>query len=80
MIDVLRRAAPGEQVMVFGAHIVDADGVKRREQTFDREEYLAAARSVAPPAQLLVRSGADGGGTSSQPSSKLRCSIWTSAT
>ena len=31
MIDSLRRAAPPEQVLVFGAHIVDIEGVKRRD-------------------------------------------------
>src|SRR6185369_7857919 len=40
MIDGLRRAAPEEKVMIFGAHIVDAAGVKRREQVFVREQYL----------------------------------------
>jgi glycosyltransferase involved in cell wall biosynthesis len=48
MIDTLGRMAPGEQVVVFGAHIVDGDGVKRREQTFEREQYL-------PPAEALRR-------------------------
>ena len=48
MIDGLRGAAVGEQVVVFGGHIVDADGVKRREQTFDRERYL-------PPREALRR-------------------------
>jgi glycosyltransferase involved in cell wall biosynthesis len=41
MLDCLRRAAPHEQVLVFGAHIVDADGVKRREQIFEREQHLS---------------------------------------
>lgn len=40
MVDGLRRIAPHEQVVVFGAHIVDGDGVKRREQIFERERYL----------------------------------------
>ncbi len=48
MIDSLRSAAPQEQVLVFGAHIVDADGVKRREQVFEREQYL-------PPREALRR-------------------------
>jgi hypothetical protein len=48
VVGTLTSALPAEQVMVFGAHIVDADGVKRREQTFRREEYL-------PPAEALRR-------------------------
>jgi glycosyltransferase involved in cell wall biosynthesis len=48
MIDCIRRTPPEEQVLVFGAHIVDANGVKRREQAFDREEYL-------PPGEALRR-------------------------
>jgi glycosyltransferase involved in cell wall biosynthesis len=46
MIDGLRRAAPQEQVLVFGAHIVDAGGVKRREQTFGREQYLSPREAL----------------------------------
>jgi glycosyltransferase involved in cell wall biosynthesis len=48
MIEGLRRVAPSEQVVVFGAHVVDGDGVKRREQTFEREQYL-------PPGDALRR-------------------------
>jgi glycosyltransferase involved in cell wall biosynthesis len=40
MLDAIRRAAPGESVLMFGVHIVDIDGVRRREQTFRRERYL----------------------------------------
>jgi len=40
IIDVIRRVGPGEQVLLFGAQIVDADGVVRREQRFRRERYL----------------------------------------
>jgi glycosyltransferase involved in cell wall biosynthesis len=40
MLDAIRRAAPGESVLMFGAHIVDIDGVRKREQTFRRERYL----------------------------------------
>jgi glycosyltransferase involved in cell wall biosynthesis len=40
MLDAIRRAAPGESVLLFGVHIVDIDGVRRREQTFRRERYL----------------------------------------
>jgi glycosyltransferase involved in cell wall biosynthesis len=46
MVRALERAKPEEQVMVFGAHIVDADGVKRREQTFTREEYLGPPQAL----------------------------------
>ena len=46
MIDCLRRAAPQEQVLVFGAHIVDAGGVKRREQVFEREQYLSPREAL----------------------------------
>ena len=64
MIDCLRRVAPQEQVLLFGAHIVDAGGVKRREQIFEREQYLLAQRG-APTAttQLLLRARTDGGRT-----------------
>ena len=40
MLDAIRRASPGESVLLFGVHIVDIDGVRRREQTFRRERYL----------------------------------------
>ena len=40
MLDAIGRAAPGESVLLFGVHIVDIDGVRRREQTFRRERYL----------------------------------------
>ncbi len=40
MLDAIRRAAPSESVLMFGVHIVDIDGVRRREQTFRRERYL----------------------------------------
>jgi len=40
MLDAIRRAAPAESVLLFGVHIVDIDGVRRREQTFRRERYL----------------------------------------
>jgi glycosyltransferase involved in cell wall biosynthesis len=46
MIDCLRRAAPQEQVLVFGAHIVDAAGVKRRQRIFEREQYLSPATAL----------------------------------
>src|SRR3954452_15075875 len=40
ILDALRRMAPREQVLIFGAPIVDAGGVKRREQIFEREQSL----------------------------------------
>ena len=40
MLDAIRRAAPGESVLLFGVQIVDGNGVRRREQTFRRERYL----------------------------------------
>jgi hypothetical protein len=40
MLDAIRRAAPHESVLLFGVHIVDADGVCRRRQTVPRERYL----------------------------------------
>ncbi|HET9602561.1 MAG TPA: glycosyltransferase, partial [Acidimicrobiales bacterium] len=40
MRDAIRRAGPGERVLVFGAEIVDAAGVRLRSQTFRREQYL----------------------------------------
>lgn len=46
MINSLCRAAPHEQVMVFGAHIVDAYGAKRREQIFEREQYLSPREAL----------------------------------
>ncbi len=46
MIDCLRRVAPQEQVLLFGAHIVDADGVKRRERIFEREQYLSPREAL----------------------------------
>jgi glycosyltransferase involved in cell wall biosynthesis len=40
VLEAIGRAAPGESVLLFGVHIVDIDGVRRREQTFRRERYL----------------------------------------
>jgi glycosyltransferase involved in cell wall biosynthesis len=40
MLNAIHRAAPGESVLLFGVHIVDIDGVRRREQVFRRERYL----------------------------------------
>ncbi|MDT0353770.1 glycosyltransferase family 2 protein [Pseudonocardia charpentierae] len=46
MIDALRRTAPQEQVLIFGAHIVDVAGVKQREQTFASEQYLSPREAL----------------------------------
>jgi len=40
MLAAIRRAGPGEAVLLFGVRIVDADGEGRREQTVRREQYL----------------------------------------
>src|SRR4051812_22528390 len=40
------RRGPREQVLIFGAHIVDAGGAKRREQTFEREQYLSPREAL----------------------------------
>src|SRR4029453_14795070 len=40
MLDARRRGGPGEGVLLFGVQIVDGDGVRRREQTFRREQFL----------------------------------------
>jgi glycosyltransferase involved in cell wall biosynthesis len=40
MLDAIRRAPPNEGVLLFGVEIVDGDGVRRRQQTFPREQYL----------------------------------------
>jgi glycosyltransferase involved in cell wall biosynthesis len=46
MIDVIRRVGPDEQVLLFGAQIVDADGVVRREQRFGHERYLKPRQAL----------------------------------
>jgi glycosyltransferase involved in cell wall biosynthesis len=40
MLEAIRRAPPGEAVLLFGVQIVDGDGVARRQQRFRRERYL----------------------------------------
>ena len=40
MLEAIRRAGPGEAVLLFGVQIVDGGGVRRREQRFRRERYL----------------------------------------
>lgn len=46
MIDILGRVASGEQVLIFGADIVDAGGGKLREQIFERERYLSPSEAL----------------------------------
>jgi glycosyltransferase involved in cell wall biosynthesis len=46
MLAAIRRAAPAEGVLLFGVQIVDGDGVRRREQTFRRERYLAPRQAL----------------------------------
>lgn len=40
MVAAIRRAGPGEGVLLFGVHLVDREGVRRRQQLFRREQYL----------------------------------------
>jgi glycosyltransferase involved in cell wall biosynthesis len=40
MLGAIRRAEPGESVLLFGVEIVDGDGVRQRRQVFHREQYL----------------------------------------
>ena len=46
MLEAIRRAAPGEAVLLFGVQIVDGDGVRHREQRFRRERYLEPERAL----------------------------------
>lgn len=46
MLDAIRRAADGEQVLLFGVEIVDQHGVRHREQTFRRERFLEPAEAL----------------------------------
>jgi glycosyltransferase involved in cell wall biosynthesis len=46
MLEAVRRAGPGEAVLLFGVEIVDRAGVRRREQRFRREQYLAPERAL----------------------------------
>jgi glycosyltransferase involved in cell wall biosynthesis len=40
MLDATRRAGPRERVLLFGVQVVDLAGVRHREQTVRREQYL----------------------------------------
>jgi glycosyltransferase involved in cell wall biosynthesis len=46
MVDTLRFAPAREQVIVFGAHIVDRAGNVRRTQSFDAEVYLSPSQAL----------------------------------
>ena len=46
MLEAIRRAGPGEAVLLFGVQIVDLDGVRRREQRFRRERYLEPKQAL----------------------------------
>jgi GT2 family glycosyltransferase len=46
ILDAIRASAPHEHVLIFGADIVDGDGVRKREQTFRRERYLAPPEAL----------------------------------
>jgi glycosyltransferase involved in cell wall biosynthesis len=46
MLAAIGRARPGEAVLLFGVEIVDANGVRRREQRFSREQYLEPQQAL----------------------------------
>jgi len=46
MLEAIRRAGPGEAVLLFGVQIVDGDGVRQREQRFRRERYLEPQQAL----------------------------------
>jgi glycosyltransferase involved in cell wall biosynthesis len=46
MLDAIRRAGPGEAVLLFGVDIVNGDGARRRKQTFRREQYLEPKKAL----------------------------------
>jgi len=66
MVDAIRRAGPDEQVLMFGAQIVDANQVVQREQVCRREQYLEPrlalrqllrnSSSVREPTMVIRRS------------------------
>ena len=67
--DAVARVDPGERVLLFGVDIVDEHGVRRRSQTFRREErlepraalhrLLSRSSFVRQPAILVHRSAFD---------------------
>jgi glycosyltransferase involved in cell wall biosynthesis len=46
MIEAIRRAGPGEAVLLFGVQIVDGQGVRRRDQRFRHEQYLGPKEAL----------------------------------
>lgn len=46
MINAIRAVGPDEAVLVFGAEIVDAAGLRQREQRFLRERYLTPRQAL----------------------------------
>jgi glycosyltransferase involved in cell wall biosynthesis len=49
MLEAIRRAGPGEAMLLFGVQIVDLDGRRRRRaQRFRRERYLEPKQALRP--------------------------------
>jgi hypothetical protein len=46
MLEAIRRAGPGEAVLLLGVQIVDRYGVRRREQQFRHEQYLEPRQAL----------------------------------
>jgi glycosyltransferase involved in cell wall biosynthesis len=46
MLEAIRRAGPGEAVLLFGVEIVDGNGVPRRRQGFRHEQYLQPKQAL----------------------------------
>jgi glycosyltransferase involved in cell wall biosynthesis len=46
ILETIRRAPPGERVLLFGVEIVDVHGVVHRRQKFRRERYLEPAQAL----------------------------------
>ncbi|MGH8931339.1 MAG: glycosyltransferase family 2 protein [Egibacteraceae bacterium] len=53
MVDAIRKAGQDRPIMLFGVHIVDLDGVVRRQQTFRGTRHLAPREALR---QLLGNS------------------------
>jgi glycosyltransferase involved in cell wall biosynthesis len=48
ILDASRRAEPGQLVLLFGVEVVDLQGVRRKAQTFRREQYLEPSAALRP--------------------------------
>jgi len=46
MVEAIRKARPAEHALIFGVTVVDADGLRRREQSFRYERYLAPRKAM----------------------------------